>query len=181
MPKAGAERRHQDARPPSIDFLFFDTIAVPQPNAGTVLAFDFGDKRIGIAVGEERVAIAHPLTTIAGDRSQVRFDAIGALIAEWQPSRLVVGLPLHMDDANDREHPLAARVRRFARQLEGRFHLPVTLIDERLTTREAAGLLHDAGLDARRQKPVRDQVAAQRILRSYFDHRDGNGDVDGNG
>ena len=133
--------------------------------SGTVLALDFGEQRIGVAVGEQQIAIAHPLTTINAGQSRARFDAIAALIAEWQPGRLVVGLPLHMDDT---EHALTARVRRFARQLEGRFRLPVTLVDERMTTREATRLLHEAGLDARRQKPVRDQVAAQRILESYF-------------
>ncbi len=133
--------------------------------SGTVLALDFGEQRIGVAVGEQQIAIAHPLTTINAGQSRARFAAIAALIAEWQPGRLVVGLPLHMDDT---EHALTARVRRFARQLEGRFRLPVTLVDERMTTREATRLLHEAGLDARRQKPVRDQVAAQRILESYF-------------
>ena len=138
---------------------------------GTILAFDFGERRIGVAVGEGELGMAHPLTTIATGHTEQRFDAIAALIAEWKPARLIVGLPLHMDDT---EHSMTARARRFARQLDGRFNLPVELIDERLTTREAVSMLHQAGVDSRRQKPVRDQVAAQRILQAYFDRtRDG--------
>jgi putative Holliday junction resolvase len=134
--------------------------------SGTILAFDFGAKRIGVAVGETQLALAHPLATIAAEQTRVRFEAIARLVAEWQPRLLVVGLPVHMDDS---EHALTARARRFGRQLEGRFNLPVAMVDERLSTREAASLLRAAGVDARRQKPVRDQVAAQTILQAYFD------------
>ena len=133
---------------------------------GTVLAFDFGERRIGVAVGETQLALAHPLTTIASEQTHVRFAAISSLIAEWSPHLLVVGLPLHMDDS---EHVMTARARRFARQLEGRFNLPVCLVDERLSTFAATDLLHEAGVVARRHKPVRDRVAAQTILQTYFD------------
>ena len=144
---------------------------MPDQAARTLLAFDFGERRIGVAVGEAQLRVAHPLTTIAAERTDVRFDAIAALIGEWKPAAFVVGLPVHIDGT---EHEMTARARRFARQLEGRFGLPVALVDERLTTREAATLLREAGLDARRQKPVRDQVAAQRILQAFFDEpRDG--------
>ena len=138
----------------------------PVSPSGTVLAFDFGEKRIGIAVGETQLALAHPLTTIAAEHSGARFEAIGKLIDQWRPHLLVVGLPVHMDDT---EHAFTARARRFGRQLEGRFKLPVAMVDERLSTREAASLLHAAGVAARRQKPVRDQVAAKTILQDYFD------------
>jgi putative holliday junction resolvase len=111
------------------------------------------------------------LMTIAQEQTRARFDAIAALISEWRPAGLVVGLPLHMDDS---EHEVTARARRFARQLEGRFHLPVALVDERLTTSEAVSMLHEAGIEARKQKPARDQVAAQQILQAFFD-RPGNG------
>lgn len=137
---------------------------------GTILAFDFGERRVGVAVGEGELGMAHPLTTIATERTDRRFDAIAALIAEWKPSRLVVGLPRHMDDT---EHAMTARARRFARRLEGRFNLPVELVDERLTTREAESMLHEAGVDSRRQRPVRDRVAAQRILQAYLDRARG--------
>jgi putative Holliday junction resolvase len=133
---------------------------------GTILAFDFGEKRIGVAVGETALRVAHPLTTIAATGSDSRFSAISALIDEWRPAALAVGLPVHADGT---EHAMTARARRFAHQLEGRFGRPVVLVDERFTTCEAASLLREAGVGARRQKPVRDQVAAQAILQAYFD------------
>ena len=138
-------------------------------HTGAVLAFDFGEKRIGVAVGEFEIAMAHPLTTIAGEHSKLRFDAIARLIAEWRPRQLVVGLPLNMDDS---EHAMSARARRFARQLEGRFNLPVAMVDERLTTRDAAAQLTAAGVDSRRQRPIRDQVAARTILLDYFEQHE---------
>lgn len=143
--------------------------AAPRANgAGTILAFDFGTRRIGVAVGESEVGLAHPLATIAGERNAQRFAAIASLIDEWHPSLLIVGLPLHADGA---EHALTARARRFAKQLEGRFGLATKMIDERFTTHAAIGALAEAGVDTRSQKAVRDQVAAQFILQAYFDQR----------
>jgi len=98
---------------------------------GIVLAFDFGLKRIGVAIGESMLAQSRPLTTIVAESNAARFAAIGKLVAEWQPLRLVVGLPRSMDG---REHDMTARCRRFAHQLEGRFGLPVSLVDERLSS-----------------------------------------------
>jgi len=95
----------------------------------TVLAFDFGLKRIGVAVGEPELRTAHPLPAI----SAPGFDTIAKLITEWRPARIVVGLPV----AENGEHPLARKVERFARQLEGRFHVPVARVDERFTSVEA--------------------------------------------
>lgn len=137
--------------------------------AGTVLAFDFGTRRIGVAVGETGTGIAHPLATIAEPAGGRRFEAIGALIEAWRPVLLVVGLPTHADGT---AHQMTAQARRFARQLEGRFGLPVACSDERFTTQAAAGALRGAGLRGRARKAVRDQVAAQLILQAYLDqHR----------
>ena len=130
------------------------------------MAFDFGTRRIGVAVGDTGPAIAHPLTTIDTPSADTRFAAIAALVDEWHPALLVVGLPVHMDG---NEHEMTERARRFARRLEGRFRLPVEMVDERLSTRDATSLLHAAGVDSRRQKSVRDQVAAQTILQSWLD------------
>lgn len=165
MPKVNLDQGiHKGESPPAP----IQTSAAPDSPAfsGTILAFDFGEKRIGVAVGETLLALAHPLVTIAAEQTRDRFDAIASLIGEWQPCLLVVGLPVHMDDS---EHALTTRARRFARQLEGRFKLPVAMVDERLSTFEATSLLRAAGIDAKRQKPVRDQVAAQSILQSWFD------------
>lgn len=141
-------------------------ILTPLQPQGSVLAFDFGEKRIGVAVGEHLLGIAHPLTTIASEVNDERFRAIGALITEWHPSLLVVGLPLSLDGE---EHAVTLLCKKFARRLEGRFGLPVVLIDERLSSAEASQSLKQAGIGGRKQKPMLDQVAAQTILQSYFD------------
>lgn len=134
---------------------------------GTLLAFDFGEKRIGVALGESTLKMAHPLTTIHATRNDTRFQAIGELIAEWQPVQLVIGLPLHMDGV---EHAMSARCRGFAKQLQDRFRLPTTLVDERLTSAEAQTLLRGMGRGGKKDKHLIDQLAAQRILQAYFDH-----------
>jgi putative Holliday junction resolvase len=124
-------------------------------NSRTVLALDFGLKRIGVAVGESELRTAHPLPPIAAPG----FDDIGKLLAEWQPAQIVVGLPV----AEQGEHPLAKKVERFARQLEGRFRLPVARVDERFTSVEAESRLRGG------KKSSIDSVAAQLILEQYFD------------
>ena len=99
------------------------------------LAFDFGTKRIGVATGNTLTRQAQPLRTVAAE-GDARFDAIGALIQEWQPNALVVGVPFHPDGA---AHDNTERARRFARRLHGRFKLPVHEVDERYSTTEAIG------------------------------------------
>jgi len=138
---------------------------MPEPG-GTVLAFDYGEKRIGVAVGETLIRQAHPLTVIHAHANDVRFAAIAELIDEWHPSLLVVGMPATPDGA---PHALAARCQRFGNRLHGRFGLPVDFADERLSSVEAGRHLREAGHDARRAKAHLDAVAAQLILQTYFD------------
>ncbi len=133
---------------------------------GTLLAFDFGEKRIGVAVGETMLKVAHPLTTINAEENEIKFTQIGALITEWRPSLLVVGLPMHMDGES---HLLTQLAKKFAQRLEGRFNLPVIMLDERLTSIEAAQSLNAMGIKGRAQKAMLDAVAAQSLLQSYFD------------
>jgi putative Holliday junction resolvase len=135
----------------------------------TALAFDFGTRKIGVAVGNTIVRVAHPLTTIDGEANALRFAAIDALIAEWTPGALVVGRPL---DGDGSEHDMTARAERFARQLEARYALPVARVDERFTTRAAATALGEAGVRGRARDAALDQVAAQLILQSWFDEPD---------
>ena len=132
----------------------------------TVLAFDFGARRIGVAVGDRALGIPHPLTTITAGGEQQRYAALAALLAEWRPAVLVVGLPLQRDGS---EHAMTRRCRNFARQLQARFQLPVVLIDEHLTSATADTLLKESGVAARKRKPRLDQVAAQQILHDYFE------------
>jgi putative Holliday junction resolvase len=98
------------------------------------LAFDFGVKRTGVASGNSLLRQASPLTTVNAE-GDARFVPIGKLIAEWQPDALVVGIPVHPDGA---AHDNTRRAERFARQLQGRFSLPVHRVDERYSTTEAA-------------------------------------------
>ena len=92
----------------------------------TVLAFDFGTRRIGVAIGNTLTRVAHPLTTIDARDTDARWASLHALLDEWRPQRLVVGVPVHVDGT---EHAMTARARDFARQLERRFALPVVLED----------------------------------------------------
>lgn len=134
--------------------------------SGTLLAFDFGTKRIGIAIGNTLTATAQPLTTINDEKNDARFTTIAALLAEWQPVALIVGLPCNEDGA---PHELTALCRRFANRLKGRFNLPTLLVDERYTSAAASAVLDEEGIHGRQQKAYIDQYAAQQILQAYFD------------
>src|SRR5262245_7910975 len=132
---------------------------------GTVLAFDFGTKRIGVATGDFETRLAHPLDTIAHAENRLRFAAIERLVAEWRPVLFVVGLPAHADGS---PHPVAQLARRFAQRLHGRFGVACAFVDERLTSRDAEQALRHAGARGPRLKAAVDAVAAQRILETFF-------------
>ena len=120
-----------------------------------LLAFDFGTQRIGVASGNSVTRTATVLTTLAQVGDDARFAAIGKLITEWQPAALVIGVPRHPDGA---PHDNTRRAERFARQLRGRFGLPVHEVDERYTTTEA---LASGAADV-------DAASAALILEQYF-------------
>jgi len=132
----------------------------------TVLALDFGTRRIGVAIGNTLIRVARPLTTIAGEANAARLAAISALIDEWKPDLLVVGRPVHADGT---EHEMTARAERFARQLQARFGLPVARVDERYSSVGADAALLAAGVRGAARKAARDRTAAQLILQSWFD------------
>lgn len=136
---------------------------IPQ---GTLLAFDFGTRRIGIAVGNTLLRRANPLVTIDNEKTEARFAAIAGLLKEWQPSALIVGLPSNDDGT---PHELTALCRRFANRLKGRFKLPTILLDERYTSLAASAQLNEEGIHGMKQKKLIDQYAAQQILQAYFD------------
>jgi putative holliday junction resolvase len=123
-----------------------------------VLGFDFGARRIGVAIGNSVTREARPLTTVNAAAVSARWDAIAALVAEWEPARLVVGIPRHPDGT---PHEMTARCERFARQLEGRMRRPVAQVDERYTSAVSA-----------RADDV-DAAAAALILQQWFDEEDG--------
>lgn len=121
----------------------------------TVLGFDFGLKRIGVAMGNTLIRQAQPLTVIAAATNDAKFAAIEALIREWQPAHCVVGLPSHPDGA---EHEMTVRCRRFANQLNGRFGVATVLVDERYSS---------AVISQQRGETI-DAQAAAIILQQYF-------------
>jgi putative Holliday junction resolvase len=135
---------------------------------GTVLAFDLGLKRTGVASGELSIGIAHPLMVIQAGSNDERLTAIARLIAEWQPVLLVLGLPTHSDGS---EHEMTRVAKNFARKLESRFSLPVFLVDERHTSTAAESELHARGIHGKKNKALLDAVAAQLILQGFFDER----------
>ena len=135
---------------------------------GTVLAFDLGLKRTGVASGDLSIGVAHPLTVIQAESTETRLAAITNLVAEWHPVLLVLGLPCHAD-GNENEMTRVAR--NFARKLETRFDLPVFLVDERLTSAAAESELHERGIHGKKNKALTDAVAAQLILQGFFDAR----------
>ena len=127
------------------------------PRELTIMAFDYGTRRIGVAVGNTITQIGQPVKTIAASNEDARFKAIELLLKEWQPHQLVVGLPCHPDGA---EHDMTAKAKRFGNQLHGRFQLPVAWVDERYTSAVLAGELD-----------MRDNLDAQSaalILEQYF-------------
>lgn len=139
--------------------------------SGYVLAFDFGEVRIGVAGGSQELGIATPLSTVSGNNNDEKFAAIAKLIAEWQPVRCVVGLPYHLDGT---EHEMTRLARKFGQRLHGRFALPVDFVDERLTSAEADEMLQQSSVSRKHQqrqsrKEALDQVAAMRILQAWFD------------
>jgi len=123
----------------------------------TVMAFDYGTRRIGVAIGNTLTQTGQPIQIIAENGDDARFRLIEALIQEWQPDQLVVGLPSHPDGA---PHEMTAKAKRFGNQLNGRFHLPVNWVDERYTSAILEG-----------NPEMRDNLDAQSaalILEQYF-------------
>lgn len=132
----------------------------------TLLGFDFGTRRIGIAIGQELTGTARPLTTLTSRDGAPDWATLSRLIEEWRPAALVVGIPCHMDGS---EMELTRLARRFGNRLQGRYNLPVFGVDERLTSVEAEATLRDAG--ERLAPGAVDQVAAQLILQSWLDQQ----------
>ena len=131
----------------------------------TVLAFDFGMRQIGVAVGNCLLGTSQPLSILKARDGQPDWEAVSALIAEWGPALLVVGDPLNMDDSVGE---LAQRARKFARRLEGRFGLPVEMVDERLSSFEAKQAMREAGHRGDYKTAPADSLAAELILRTWL-------------
>lgn len=134
--------------------------------SGTFLAFDFGTRSIGVAVGQQITGTARPLHALKAQNGTPDWTLIEKLLKEWQPALVIVGLPLNMDGT---EQPLTARARNFANKIHGRFGVAIKLHDERLSTVEArAGLFEHGGFRALDKGSV-DSASAVVILESYFE------------
>ncbi|MEJ2508927.1 MAG: Holliday junction resolvase RuvX [Gammaproteobacteria bacterium] len=136
----------------------------------TLLGFDFGTKRIGVAVGQELTGTANALTTLQAHDGRPDWNALAGLIEQWQPDALVVGLPLNMDGT---EHEVTVAARRFGERLRGRYNLPVFYCDERLSSIAAEQTLAGSTLSRRKRqrREMVDQVAAQIILQAWLEQQ----------
>ncbi len=139
--------------------------------AACVMAFDFGLKRIGVAVGDTELGIAHPVTTLKVETNVDRLAAVEKLVAEWQPMQFVIGEAQYESPTNNEVHPIAHLAKKFGNRLTEQYHLPITYVNEFLSSTEAASQLKEQGITGRAQKTQLDAVAAQIILQAYFDEQ----------
>ena len=148
--------------------------AMPEASPKTLLAFDFGLKQIGIAYGQTLTGSASGLTIIKASDGVPNWVNVEAVLNEWKPNLVLVGLPLHMDGS---ESELSGRARKFARRLHGRFAVEVLMIDERLTSREAKSMLREQqevsprGTKGKSHDLTKiDHIAASLILQSWLEN-----------
>ena len=135
------------------------------PAARTYLAFDYGVKQIGVAVGSGHTGRAEALSNVRAGRDGPDWTHISRLIDEWRPRALVVGLPLNMDDS---ANAMTVAARAFGKRLQDRYNLPVHMVDERLTSVDAKNALIEAGVRFKRRKRHVDKLAAQAILQAFL-------------
>jgi putative Holliday junction resolvase len=138
-----------------------------------VLAFDFGEKRIGVAIGQTLTNTARPLTQIGCDGDLPQWSEVDKLINNWRPNIILVGLPLNM---NDSESPISKKAQHFMRELEQRYKKTVIAVDERLTSHAARERLTDAGRNKPTKKEI-NSVAAQIILETWLQEQEKNVEI----
>ena len=134
-------------------------------NLKILMSFDFGKKRIGVAIGQTVTQTARPLVTLNAKDGIPDWQTITPLINKWRPDAIVVGIPLNMDGS---EQPITASARTFANTLKAQYNLPVFEMDERLTTKDARERIFSEGGYKALQEGQVDQVAAQLILQNWF-------------
>lgn len=135
---------------------------------GNILAFDFGEKKIGVAVGNSITKSAHPLDTIRKIKKVERNQIIDTLLKEWEPNIVVVGLPLNEDGSDSR---LTGLARKFAEKIQNRSKIKTVMVDERYSSVEAKMLIKNSTKNISKGSLLIDQIAAQIILDSYFDRQ----------
>ena len=137
---------------------------MPEAGRRSVMAFDFGLRRIGVATGQEMLGTGQPLAMISADNGTPDWAQIEKLVDEWKPDIVLVGLPLNMDGS---ENDMCGRARKFGKRLHGRFHVVVEMVDERLTSYEAKGDMIAAGGSRDFGRHGVDDRAAVLILESW--------------
>ena len=137
-------------------------------SANTYLGFDYGTKHLGIAVGGSASGRAEPLATASVHQGIPDWPLLDRLINEWKPAALIVGLPLNMDDS---ENAMSRAARKFGHRLQGRYNLPVHMVDERLTSVDAKNTLVESRVPWKQRKARVDKLAAQTILQAYLDEQ----------
>ncbi|MBU2953075.1 Holliday junction resolvase RuvX [Marinobacter sp. F3R08] len=138
---------------------------MPEPTSRRVMAFDFGTRRIGVAIGQELLGTGQPVALIPARDGIPDWQQIEAVLEEWRPDLVVVGLPLNMDNT---ENDMCARARKFGKRLHGRYHVPVEMVDERLSSFEAKGEVMAAGGSRDFGRHGVDDRAAVLILETFF-------------
>ena len=138
---------------------------MPETTSRRVMAFDFGTRRIGVAVGQELLGSGQPVALVPARDGIPDWQQIESLLEEWRPDLVVVGLPVFMDDT---ENDMCARARKFGKRLHGRYHVPVEMVDERLTSFEAKGEVMAAGGSRDFGRHGVDDRAAVLILETFF-------------
>jgi putative Holliday junction resolvase len=133
--------------------------------SATYLSFDYGTKRIGVAVGNTVSVSATALDTITVKNEQPDWTHISKLIEEWQPDALIVGKPIQMDES---DNPVTPKARRFGNRLHGRYQIPVHHVDERLSSHMALSEIREAGYNNRRSRGLVDSYAAREILQTFL-------------
>lgn len=141
---------------------------MPEVGQRRVLAFDFGTRRIGVASGQELLGTGQALTMLPARDGLPEWDRIDAILKEWQPDLVLVGLPLNMDGT---ENDMCARARKFAKRLHGRFHVMAEMVDERLTSFEAKGNVMAEGGSRNYGTHGVDDRAAVLILETWFNQQ----------
>ena len=145
---------------------------MPEGGQRRVMAFDFGTRRIGVASGQELLGSGQPVAMLPARDGVPDWAQIESLLAEWRPDLVLVGLPLNMDDS---ENDMCARARKFGKRLHGRFHVPVEMVDERLTSFEAKGqVMAEGGSRDYGQHGVDDRAAVL-ILETWFNQQPATG------
>ena len=142
-----------------------DQIKIAKKIEGNILSFDFGEKRIGVAIGNSITKISHPLETINTSKNTERYKLIELLLKTWEPVKLVIGYPLNDDGTLSKMSLLA---KKFGMKLWNKYNIPIAMIDERFTSSEADLELKKFEKNFKKRKIVVDQVAAMIILESFF-------------